>query len=330
MTGKIALEEHFAIPEYNQARPPFISEATWPDLHRRLADFNELRLPAMDASGIEYAVISLNSPAVQGERDARQAVERARSANDALAAAVGEHRDRFGGFAAVPLQDTGAAIEELRRAVQELGFLGVTVNSWTSLPDGSTGYLDQPRFAPFWSALADLGVPLYLHPRTLPGDQRGGLAGRPELSGPVWEFTADTATTALRLITSGLFDRHPAQQVILGHLGEGLPYNIWRIDNRLRLAATPPELRHPVSEYFRRNLSITTSGHFCTPSLLAAAAIVGDDRVMFSVDYPFEDMSEGATWFDGLDLPADQWRRIARDNAVRLLGLRNLTGVDAV
>ncbi|WP_162468672.1 amidohydrolase family protein [Streptomyces adustus] len=103
-----------------------------------------------------------------------------------------------------------------------------------------------------------------------------------------------------------------------------LPYNIWRIDNRLRLAATPPELRHPVSEYFRRNFSITTSGHFCTPSLLAAIALLGDDRVMFSVDYPFEDMAQAAIWFDGLDLPDGQWRSIAHDNAVVLLGLRDL------
>lgn len=324
MTGKIALEEHFAIPEYNHARPPFIREAAWPDLHRRIADFNELRLPAMDAGGIEYAVISLNSPAVQGEHDPRQAVERARDANDTLAAAVARHPDRFGGFAAVPLQDIDAAIEELNRAIGGLGFHGVTVNSWTNLPDGSVGYLDQPHFEPFWSALADLGVPFYLHPRTLPADQRGALADRPELSGPVWEFTADTATTALRLITSGLFDRHPGQQVILGHLGEGLPYHIWRIDNRLRLAATPTQLQRSVTEYFMGNFSVTTSGHFCTPSLLAAAAILGDDRIMFSVDYPFEDISEAAAWFDGLDLPAEQRRRIARDNAVALLGLRDL------
>lgn len=113
--------------------------------------------------------------------------------------------------------------------------------------------------------------------------------------------------------------------MILGHLGEGLPYHLWRIDNRLGLAAHRVPARRTVTEYFQRNFSITTSGHFSTPSLLAAIALVGADRVLFSVDYPFEEMKHGAEWFDGLGLPGDQWRRIARDNAVALLGLGDLT-----
>lgn len=329
MNGKIALEEHFAIPEYNQVRPHFLSASSWVDIQRRIVDFTELRLPEMDDHGIEYAVISLTSPGVQGETDAGQAVDRARRSNDALAAVIDEHPDRFGGFAAVALQDVDAAVTELRRAVAELGFYGVLVNSWTAMPDGTVGYLDQPRFEPFWATLAELGVPLYLHPRTLPADQQPLMAQRPELTGPVWEFTTDTSGTALRLITSGLFDRHPSAQVILGHLGESLPYNIWRIENRLRKADTQPALQRSLTNYLTGNFSVTTSGHFCTASLQTALSILGEDRVMFSVDYPYDEIPQAAAWFDGLELPDALRQRIARDNAAALLGLRETTATSA-
>jgi gamma-resorcylate decarboxylase len=326
MHDKIALEEHFAIPEYNEVRPHFLSPAVWRDVQRRIVDFTDLRLQGMDDCGIEYAVVSLTSPGVQGERDAALAAERARRSNDVLAKAVADRPDRFGGFAAVALQDVDAAVEELHRAVRDLGFHGVLVNSWTDLPDGTAGHLDLPRFDPFWAALAELGVPLYLHPRLLPADQRGAVADRPELAGPVWEFTTDTSASALRLVTSGLFDRYPGVQVVLGHLGESLPYNIWRIENRMLKAADRVDLARPLSAYLRENFWVTTSGHFCTPSLQAALATMGEERVLFSVDYPYDEMPQGAAWFDGLDLPAELHRRIGRDNAARLLSLDGRLG----
>lgn len=326
MHDKIALEEHFAIPEYNEVRPHFLSPQVWGDIQRRILDFTDLRLRGMDECGIEYAVVSLTSPGIQGERDTKQAVERARRSNDVLAKAVTDRPDRFGGFAAVALQDVDAAIEELHRAVNDLGFHGVLVNSWTDLADGTVGYLDLPRFDPFWAALAELRVPLYLHPRLLPADQRGAVTDRPELAGPVWEFTTDTSASALRLITSGLFDRHPGVQVVLGHLGESLPYNIWRIENRMHKANDRVGLDRSLSAYLRDNFSITTSGHFCTPSLQAALAMMGEDRVMFSVDYPYDEMPQGAAWFDGLEMPEVLHRRIGRDNAVGLLSLEQRLG----
>ena len=326
MNGKIALEEHFAIPEYNHTRPPFLGQALWEQVQRRIVDFTEIRLPEMDRHGIDYAVISLTSPGVQGETDPGGAVERARRANDVLAEAVAAHPDRFGGFAAVALQDVDAAVAEVTRAVTELGFHGVLVNSWTDQADGTVGHLDEPRFDPFWARLEELAVPLYLHPRQLPADQREVIAGRPELAGPVWEFATDCSASALRLIISGLFDRRPGLQLLLGHLGEGLPYDIWRIENRLRLAGDQPHLQRPISTYLRENVHLTTSGHFSSPSLRAAIDTVGVDRVMFSVDYPYESTEQAATWFDGLDLDDSTRAALAADNAVRLLGLKPRDG----
>lgn len=323
MNGKIALEEHFATPEYNRQRPFFIGTESWKDVQERIVDFESTRLDLMDRCGIGYAVISLTSPGVQGEQEPRLAVERARIANDVLAEAIAARPDRFGGFAAVALQDVGAAVAELRRAVTDLGFHGVLVNSWSDMPDGSTRHLDDAALEPFWQELTRLDVPLYLHPRLLPATQRGMLTERPELAGPVWEFTSDASASALRLITGGLLDRHPTAQIILGHLGESLPYNIWRIDNRMLKAADRPPLDHSLTHYLTHNFHITTSGHFCTPSLQAAIDVMGADRVMFSVDYPYDDMPQACAWFDEAPLTDDLRRRIGRDNALRLLSIKS-------
>lgn len=322
MRGKVALEEHFATPEY-AGRVPHVCEPEWRDIERRIMDFEEFRLPDMDRCGIAYSVVSLTAPGVQGETDPSRAVERARRANDALAQAVAAHPDRFGGFATVPLQDIDAALAELDRAVGELGFHGALINSWTNLPDGF-GYLDEPRFEPLWRRVEELRVPIYLHPRGLAADQRNVLAGAPELAGPVWEFGAECSASALRLIIKGVFDRHPEVQVILGHLGEGLPYDIWRSENRIARVAEPPPLQRTLSAYLRENFTVTTSGHFCSTSLRAAIETMGVERVMFSVDYPYESTQQAATWFDRLELDEKDKRAIGSDNAVRLLNLQTV------
>jgi predicted TIM-barrel fold metal-dependent hydrolase len=272
MDNKVALEEHFAIPGYD-GRPHFLSLEVWRDVERRLLDFTKLRLGQMDETGIGHTIISLTSPGVQGDRDAKAAVAGARTSNDILADAIAAHPDRFGGFAAVALQDVDEAIAELHRAVLELKFHGVLINSFSDMPDGSTARLDEERFDPFWSALENLNVPLYLHPRLLPADERTAMVRWPEMAGPVLEFTTETSSSALRLITSGVFDRHPTAQVILGHLGETLPYNIWRIENRMRKATDRTTLERNLTSYLTDNFYITTSGHFCTPSLLAAVEV---------------------------------------------------------
>jgi predicted TIM-barrel fold metal-dependent hydrolase len=320
MDGKIALEEHFAIPRYC-GRPHFLSVEVFQDVARRLVDFTELRLELMDKTNIGYAIISLTSPGVQGDHDAKEAVEGARISNDVLAEAIAEHPDRFGGFAAVALQDVDEAIAEMHRGVTELGFHGVLINSYSDMPDGSVAHLDEERFNPFWSALESLDVPLYLHPRLLPADQRGAMVNWPEMAGPVLEFTTETSGSALRLITSGVFDRHPRAQVILGHLGEALPYNIWRIQNRMRKATDRVTLERTLTSYLTDNFYITTSGHFFTPSLLTAIEVMGSDRVMFSVDYPFDEMVQGSEWFDNAVIDEDLRQKVGRENAARLFSL---------
>ncbi|HVB52253.1 MAG TPA: amidohydrolase family protein [Acidimicrobiales bacterium] len=320
MNGKIALEEHFAIPLYNM-RPHFLNLEVWQNVERRLADFRELRLERMDATGIGRAIISLTSPGVQGQRDVKEAVNGARTANDVLAQEIAENPDRFAGFAAVPLQDVDQAVGELHRAVTELGFKGVLINSYTAMPDGNSAHLDEERFDPFWSALEELNVPLYLHPQILPADQRGAIAKWPEMAGPVWEFATETSVAALRLITSGLFDRHPKAQVLLGHLGESLPFNIWRTENRMRKAFDRVELNRSLTSYLTDNFYITTAGHFYTPSFLATVAVMGSDRVLYSVDYPFEEMEQGSEWFDNADIDESLRQKVGRDNAVRLFSL---------
>ena len=219
------------------------------------------------------------------------------------------------------MQDADAAATELRRCVEELGFKGALVNGFSNLGDAGTGvYYDGEAYEPFWAEVERLEAPFYLHPRNpLPG-QRRIYEGRPELLGPAWAFGVETGTHALRLITSGLFDRHPRLQVILGHLGEGLPFAINRLQARMGSVHGIPLERLPV-EVLRENFHITTSGNPHTPSLLGAIAELGVERVMFSADYPFEDLADGASWFDALELEADVREQLASTNARRLLAL---------
>ena len=173
------------------------------------------------------------------------------------------------------------------------------------------------------STVESLDVPFYLHPRPPLPRLAPLYEGHPWLFGPTWSFAAETSLHALRLIGSGLFDECPRLQIILGHLGEGLPYYLWRIDNRNSWMKAPHKYaaRERVADYFRANFHITTSGHFSTPALVDAIAEIGADRVMFSVDYPFEDFSEAARWFDAAEIGEADRIRIGRTNAMRLFRL---------
>jgi 2,3-dihydroxybenzoate decarboxylase len=322
MDGKIAIEEHFVTP----ALEDLVANPGWPpDAFRavldRLEDIDGARLEAMDRNGIEVSVLSLAANGIQDEVDAARAADRAMRANDALAAIVDTHSDRYAGFAAVALQDPAAAAAEAERAVRELGFRGVLVNGYSSVGDLETGaYYDHERFWPFWERIEALDVPLYLHPRNpLPG-QRRIYEGRPELLGPTWAFGVETATHALRLITSGLFDRFPSLTVILGHLGEGLPFALYRLEQRLKRI---PEVRleKPATHYLRDNFHITTSGNYHTASLIGILLQLGADRLMFAADYPFEDLEDGARWFDTAPISDIDREKIGRLNAQRLLRL---------
>ena len=323
MQGKVTLEDHFAIEETLGDSQPFGAHV-WSELRYRLLDFHEQRLRLMDESGVEIMVTSLNAPAVQAIPDIKEAAACARRANDVLAAEVAKRPDRFVGIAALAMQDPEIAARELERCVNELGLRGALVNGFSHVekPDRAV-YYDQPQYRSFWAVVERLGVPFYLHPRNpLPGSIPG-YEGHPWLIGPTWAFAAETAVHALRLIGSGLFDAHPRLQIILGHLGEGLPYYLWRLDNRNSWMKAPHKYaaRGRVADYVRANFHITTSGHYSTPALMDAIAELGVDRVMFSVDYPFEDISDAASWFDQAPLSDVDRRKIGRSNALRLFGL---------
>lgn len=324
MNGKIGLEEHFAIPDTLDHSKGFLGDAVWPELESRLLDIQKRRIAEMDRHGMQMMILSLNAPAVQAFPDPRKAAEVARKANDFLAGEVAKRPDRFQGLAALAMQDPDGATRELVRCVKELGFRGALVNGFSQVEKAdSMVYLDDPRYQGFWVECEKLGVPFYLHPRNPLPSASQIYEGHPWLLGPTWAFGQETAVHALRLMASGLFDRHPRLQIILGHLGEGLPYSIWRVDNRNAWTKQPPRYpaKRPLGEYFQQNFHLTTSGNFRTQTLIDAMLEVGADRVLFSTDWPFENVDHAAIWFDGCAISEADRLKIGRTNAQRLFKL---------
>jgi 2,3-dihydroxybenzoate decarboxylase len=222
------------------------------------------------------------------------------------------------------MQSPELAILELKRCVTQLGFKGALVNGFSQVgePDNVV-YYDLPQYRPFWRALEALDVPFYLHPRNpLPAHARI-YAGHSWLLGPTWAFGQETAVHALRLMGSGLFDEHPTLKIILGHMGEGLPFSMWRVDHRNAWVKAPP--RYPakkkIVEYFNSNFYLTTSGNFRTQSLIDAMLEVGADRILFSTDWPFENIDHAAEWFDHATISEADRVKIGRTNAVNLFRL---------
>jgi 2,3-dihydroxybenzoate decarboxylase len=324
MRGKIALEEHFAIEETLQDSAGFFPDDVWEELRGRLLDIHERRLRLMDEHGIELTLLSLNAPAIQAIPDPARANEIARRANDFLAGEVRKRPTRFQALAALPMQDPDLGIRELERCVKELGFKGALVNGFSQVRDpNSAVYLDLPQYWPFWETVERLDVPFYLHPRNPLPSMAQIYEGHPWLLGPTWAFGQETAVHALRLMGSGLFDKYPRLQIILGHMGEGLPYSMWRIDNRNAWVKARP--RYPakkkIAEYFSQNFYLTTSGNFRTQTLIAAMLEIGVDRILFSTDWPFENIDHAAVWFDAASISENDRLKIGRTNAARLFKL---------
>jgi len=323
MQGKIALEEHFAIPA-TLADSQVFGAHVWSDLGSRLTDFQDKRLRFMDAAGVELMILSLNAPAVQAIFDVKRAIEVAREANDILAAEIAKQPTRFLGFAALPMHDPDEAARELTRCVKELGFVGALVNGFSQAGRADSAlYYDLPQYRTFWRTVAELDVPFYLHPRNpLPG-AIPGYDGHNWLLGPNWAFHAETAVHALRLIGSGLFDEHPKLQIILGHLGEGIPAYLWRIDHRndWMKARHKYAAKKWVADYFRENVVLTTSGNFSTSALNQAIAEIGTNRVLWSADYPFETIGDAADWIDAAPISETDREKIVRTNALKLFKL---------
>ena len=324
LPGKIALEEHFAIDETLMDSAGFVPDDHWPELRSRLLDIQDKRLRLMDRHGVERMILSLNAPAVQAIPDPRRADEVARRANDTLAAEIAMRPERFSGFAALPMQDPDRAIRELERCVRELGFKGSLVNGFSQIGSADSAvYYDLAQYWPFWQAVERLDVPFYLHPRNPLPAHAQIYDGHPWLLGPTWAFGQETAVHALRLMGSGLFDAYPRLTIILGHMGEGLPYGLWRIDNRNAWVKAPPrhKAKRPIADYFRANFFLTTSGNFRTQTLIDAMLEIGADRLLFSTDWPFENIDHAADWFDAASISERDRLKIGRLNALRLFKL---------
>jgi gamma-resorcylate decarboxylase len=324
MQGKIALEEHFAIDETVQDSAGFSPDEDWAELKSRLLDIQDRRLREMDASGIEVMLLSLNAPAIQAIPDVGRALDLSRRANDFLAEQVARKPQRFQGLAALPMQDPEAAARELSRCVEALGFRGSLVNGFSQIAGNENAvYYDLREYWPFWSEVERLGVPFYLHPRNpLPKDS-AIYRGHRWLMGPTWAFGQETAVHALRLMGSGLFDSYPRLNVILGHMGEGLPYSMWRVDNHNKWMRSQNQYpaKRKIAEYFRENFYITTSGNFRTQALIDAMLEIGADRILFSADWPFENIDHAADWFDAATISEGDRLKIGRENARSLFKL---------
>ena len=325
MKGKVALEEHFGIPETLSGSRSFftLGESFSPAIKEGLAEVNQYRIEKMDEAGIEVSIISLNSPAIQMILSKDKAIETAKLANDTLAEACAKHKGRFVGFAALPMQDPEAATEELHRCVKDYGFVGALVNGYSQLDDEDNSlYYDLPQYWDFWGEIEKLGTPFYIHPRSPLFSQRKAYEGHPWLAAAAWGFSVETGTHALRLMGSGLFDKYPGINIILGHLGELLPINIWRTDHRIRLIPRGCPAKRLFSDYLVNNFYVTTSGNFRLAPLIAALMEMGSDRILFSTDYPFETMIEASEWFDNVQIGEADRLKIGRSNAIELFKLK--------
>lgn len=314
-TPKIALEEHFSAPgfgdysaKYTRALPSdFVAK-----LDAKLADFDDERLKEMDAGNIEYVVLSQTMPGVQAEADRDVAVRRARENNEFLVERVARHPQRFGAFAHVALQDPSAAANELERTVVEYGFKGAMINGHTL-----GRYYDGAEFDVFWERAQALGVPIYLHPNAF-SQPPALVEGMPVLQGAAWGWGVETAGHALRLLFGGVFDRFPRLNLLLGHMGEALPYQRWRLDSRFAAYPSGIKLARKPSEYIGSNILITTSGVCSAAALMGAIGELGDQAVLFSVDYPYESTAEACTFIEEAPLNDRTRALVCHGNARRL------------
>jgi len=284
------------------------------ELARSLID-HEARLAAMDRDGVDMQVLMVSAPGVQVHSAADSRVL-ARDVNDEIADLCAQYPDRFAGLACFSPRDAATAAAEIRRAVGERGMVGAIVNSHTA-----GVYLDDPTTWDVLAEIEDLGVPLYIHPRDSAPGLRSVLAA-PGVEGAIWEYAVEVGTHVLRMIGAGVFDRFPRLQVVIGHMGEGLPFWLSRLDNRY-LAATPGHRRVELlpSEYLRRQVVVTTSGMNVEGPLRLTVDALGLDRVLYASDYPFEDQSAAVAAIEGMGLSVQERRALFQDNPTRVFAL---------
>jgi predicted TIM-barrel fold metal-dependent hydrolase len=318
----IALEEHFIMPREEQSLPPGAHRGSDRekllgfDVVAELLNLGHTRLAAMDAAGIELQVLSHNQPGCQA-LEAAAAIPLAREVNDLLAEAVNEHPHRFAGLAALPTADPAAAAKELDRAVTRLGFKGAMINGHTR-----GAFLDEKRFWDIFECAQALGVPIYLHPsKPHPAVMEAYFAGYEELALAAWGFGIDTGAHFLRLVFAGVFDAFPNLTFILGHLGEGLPFMLHRINDQSSLAAARRGLKKTPAQYLTENLVVTCSGNFSAPAFLCTVMALGVDNVLFSVDWPYESNVAAVKFLKQQPLAPHEMEKVAHGNAERILRL---------
>jgi len=322
--GKIALEEHFLVPDFVD----YFAE-TYPNINPEIAkmglgvlpDLGDKRIAIMERNRVDFAVLSIAGPGVQVEKAAAVALKKSKSANDFLAKEIQKRPTRYGGFAHLAMQNPLEAADELERCMRDLKFQGAMINGQTN-----GEYLDLDKYSVFWERVATLEAPIYLHPAN-PVDHPAAYAGHTELWGPVCSWAFETAVHALRLVFAGVFERYPKATLVLGHMGETLPMNLWRFDSRWmvcnRGSRTLPQMP---SFYIKRNIAITTSGVCADAPLRCALDAMGEDNVMFSVDYPFEKTELAAEFIEQAKISENERNKVAFANAKRILHLEKRMG----
>lgn len=319
----IAIEEHFITPMYrekvaaNEFRNFYLksrSEQLGHDIVEQNSDLGAKRITHMDAAGIDVQVLSFGSPGAQAF-GADVAIPMARDANDRAYEAMKKYPGRFEGFAALPTADPAAAVEELERAVTQLGFKGTMIHGHTR---GS--FLDEKRYWVIFERAEALGVPIYLHPTLPPPDvMKAYFEGYEELARAGWGFAVDTSCHFLRIVFAGVFDAFPKLKIILGHLGEGLPFAMHRLNDHTYRAAARRGLKRTPLEYLKENLLVTTSGNWYEPAFLCTLLALGADNILFAVDWPYEPNRTAMEFLKKISVSDLDREKIAHGNAERIL-----------
>ncbi|PWY98633.1 amidohydrolase 2 [Testicularia cyperi] len=328
MMPLIALEEAFNIPSLAeqsayQARL-FVADGNGQGHADRLVDIHSERLAKMDEYGVSHTILSLTAPGIQDFDDAKEAAAKAIEVNDWIHKQVQQNPKRFSAFASLSMHDPKEASSELRRCVKELGFVGALVNDIQRIPNDEHEWYDQPKWDAFWATCTELDVPFYLHPIAPKGEiHRRIYKDRAALIGPVLSFANNVSAHLLGMVVNGVFDRHPKLKIIVGHLGEHIPFDLWRINHWLEDVHKPRgavSMKKTIRDYFNENIWVTTSGHFSTPTLKYVQQEIGIDRILFSIDYPYEKFETACDWFRTLegDMSTSDLEKLSHKTAERL------------
>jgi predicted TIM-barrel fold metal-dependent hydrolase len=330
---RIATEEAFAIPEQMEAQRELVANTQEydPDLflwkvqtdpngpvHNRLIDLYEMRMQEMDKYDVDMHLLALTSTGVQ-MMDADRAVAVAEIGNDRLHEAIQRHPDRFTGLATIAVQDPPRAVKEIERAIKKLKLNGIMINSHTN-----GEYLSEQKYWPILEAIEDMNVALYIHPRA-PIPLMAKAYRTDHLEHAIWGYQAETGLHGLRLITGAVFDQFPKLQVVLGHMGEGIPYWLYRLDfmyEKVKIDFGRRKLKLSPSEYFKRNFYITTSGMNWEPTLKFCIEAMGADRIMWAIDYPYQDHPDAVEFMDAARISEKDKQAIYHGNAERVFKIK--------